>query len=194
MWWIVEWLSPKLPNHVGDRRQSCRPVCAWPYVMLPIASVTSTNDWSKTCKTDLWKATSAMVGVGVCQSTLPHSLPCILCRTISSIVMGNNTRLFKIQSLFNHHRPTWPAAGVEALFDPTCTAQCSFYSSSPDSYATYGLFMEYSNAGMMRRTAVDFSLNGAGDSIALTQVLFAECLSSSRLPDRIFICNNSNNC
>nr|CAB3264072.1 microsomal triglyceride transfer protein large subunit-like [Phallusia mammillata] len=39
-----------------------------------------------------------------------------------------------------------------------------------DSFATYGLFMEYSNAGMMRRTAVDFSLHSPEDSIALTQL------------------------
>ncbi|XP_076825424.1 microsomal triglyceride transfer protein-like [Clavelina lepadiformis] len=39
-----------------------------------------------------------------------------------------------------------------------------------ESHGTYGLFMEYSNAGMMRRTAVDFSLHGKGDNIALTQL------------------------
>jgi len=41
---------------------------------------------------------------------------------------------------------------------------------SNDSYGSYGLFMEYSNAGMMRRTAVDFSLHGNSDQISLTQL------------------------
>ncbi len=43
--------------------------------------------------------------------------------------------------------------------------------SSADSRGSYGLFMEYSNAGMMRRTEVDFSLHGArGDRVSLTQL------------------------
>ena len=43
---------------------------------------------------------------------------------------------------------------------------------SADSSGTYGLMMEYSNAGMMRRTAVDFSLATANEKISLTQVNF----------------------
>ena len=34
--------------------------------------------------------------------------------------------------------------------------------------------MEYSNAGMMRRTAVDFSLHGKSDRISLTQVIVVQ--------------------
>nr|XP_039272925.1 microsomal triglyceride transfer protein-like isoform X1 [Styela clava] len=41
--------------------------------------------------------------------------------------------------------------------------------STDDSQVTYGLFMEYTNAGMMRRTASDFTLHSQGHSIALTE-------------------------
>uniref|UniRef100_H2YTN7 MTP large subunit lipid-binding domain-containing protein n=1 Tax=Ciona savignyi TaxID=51511 RepID=H2YTN7_CIOSA len=50
------------------------------------------------------------------------------------------------------------------------SAYTGYLHKKADSSGTYGLFMEYSNAGMMRRTAVDFSLHSQNSSISLTQL------------------------
>jgi len=50
------------------------------------------------------------------------------------------------------------------------SAYTGYMYKSADSSGTYGLMMEYSNAGMMRRTAVDFSLATANEKISLTQL------------------------
>ena len=58
------------------------------------------------------------------------------------------------------------------------------HSSSSDASSSYALFMEYSNAGMMRRTAVDMSVHSHDDSIALTQVIRGRDLQANPIDGR----------